>query len=123
MDILKQVASGVFGNTEDSDDIFGKQVASEMRLIKNTAEKMQARRAIMRFLYEAQDRFMSTQSREQVPHPPALPTQSAYSHFAEHAAPRHPLFQVSPYQQPPPSSYTQLLNGPYTQGGDINNKE
>ncbi len=124
VDILKQVASSVFCNTEDPDDIFGKQVASEMRFIKNTTEKMQARRAIMRVLYEAQDRFMSAQCREQVPYPPGPPTQPTFSQYVEHSAPHQPLLQVSPYQQPPLStSYTQLLDRRYTQGGNINNTE
>ncbi|XP_058262814.1 uncharacterized protein LOC131363874 isoform X2 [Hemibagrus wyckioides] len=124
VDILKQVASSVCSNTEDSDDIFGKQVASEMRLLKNTTKKIQARRAIMRVLYEAQDRFMSAQCRAQVPYPPGPPTQPTFSHFVEHSAPHQPLFQVSPYQQTPLStSYTQLLDGRYTQGGDKNSTE
>lgn len=122
VDILRQVASSAFNNNEDSDDIFGKQVASEMRLIKDSAEKMQVRRAIMRILYEAQDRFMSAQYREHIQYPKGPTTQPVYSPFVDRAAPRQAFFPVSPYQVSPASSYTQMLSGAYTQAEDLNNE-
>lgn len=122
MDIPKQVASSAFNNSEDSDDIFGRQVASEMRLIKDAAEKMQVRQAIMRILYKAQDRFMSAQYREHVKYLKGPTTQPVYSPFVDRAAPRQPCFPVSPYQLSPASSYTQVLSGAYTQAEDLNNE-
>ncbi|XP_028314433.1 uncharacterized protein LOC114470425 [Gouania willdenowi] len=47
------------GKTDDEDDIFGKQVASEMRLIRDPMDKLLARRAITKVLYDAQDRSMT----------------------------------------------------------------
>ncbi len=61
-EILKQVAANnSVGDNEDSDDIFGKQVACKIHLIKDPVEKMQARRSITRILYDAQDRSMFQQ--------------------------------------------------------------
>lgn len=54
IEILKQVVQA--DKNEDPDHIFGKQVVAEMHLIADPLEKMQVRRAIMRILYEAQDR-------------------------------------------------------------------
>jgi len=56
IEILRKV---VAATNEDADDIFGKQVASELRFITDPAEKMQARRSITRILYDAQDRSMT----------------------------------------------------------------
>lgn len=54
---LRGAATNTF-STKDSDDLFGKYVASKMRQITDAVEKMKAERSITAILYAAQERSM-----------------------------------------------------------------
>lgn len=101
IEIFKQVvANNSVTSSEDSDDIFGKHVASEMRRINDPVEKMQARWSISRILYDI-----------------------TYHSFSQQLATSHRSFL--PYHQPPatatphpPGSFMGMLTGTSDQQGE-----
>lgn len=112
IEIFKQVvANNSVTSSEDSDDIFGKHVASEMRRINDPVEKMQARWSISRILYDAQERSMCKTQ------------QPTYHSFSQQLATSHRSFL--PYHQPPatatphpPGSFMGMLTGTSDQQGE-----
>ncbi|XP_013861240.1 uncharacterized protein LOC106515779 isoform X2 [Austrofundulus limnaeus] len=56
--LLRKVVTNAF-SSKDSDDLFGKYVASKMRQITDPVEKMKAEQSITAILYAAQERSMS----------------------------------------------------------------
>lgn len=100
IEILKKVATNNSFSNEDSDDIFGKQVANEMCIIKDPAEKMQTRQSITRILYDAQDRSMSkTQQMSTY----SYPASQVMYHTLSPLATSHQR-TLLPYHQPPVTS-------------------
>ncbi len=55
MTILKNVSETLVDASKDVDQTFGKQVVSEMKLIKDPLTKMRLRRNIIMMLYDAQE--------------------------------------------------------------------
>ncbi|XP_024859936.1 uncharacterized protein LOC108231246 isoform X2 [Kryptolebias marmoratus] len=81
--LLKQAVTNAF-SIEDSDDLFGKYVASKMRQITDPVEKMKAEQSILAILYAAQERSMSG---TQTPSEPCDPTpRPAYEGFPQHTS-------------------------------------
>lgn len=56
--LLRKVVTNAF-SSKDSDELFGKYVASKMRQITDPVEKMKAEQSITSILYAAQERSMS----------------------------------------------------------------
>lgn len=86
--LLRQAVTNAF-ITKDSDDLFGKYVASKMRQITDAVEKMKAERSITAILYAAQERSMlgtkpPTEACDPTPRP-------LYQGFPQHTPHTHTL--------------------------------
>ncbi|XP_065135818.1 uncharacterized protein [Paramisgurnus dabryanus] len=62
VNILKNVSETLLDVSHDVDETFGRQVITEMKLIKNPLTKMRLRRSILMMLYDAHEHEMKLQS-------------------------------------------------------------
>lgn len=83
--LLQQVQQTLAGSNADSEQLFGQQVASELRNIKGRALQLRLRRNIMNIIYDTQE----------VEH-------AGHAQFA-----RPPLYPMHPYHVQPPSQDNQ----------------
>lgn len=123
--LLKQVHNTLSSTTNDSEEVFGQQVANELRSIKDRVLQLRVRRNIMNILYDAleaeQAREHVTLSQYQPGGVPFMGSQSTQGRYDRYTAVPmqvpHPPYQSQPAQQtqsqslqPQPMSFIRMIN-------------
>ncbi|XP_055020895.1 uncharacterized protein LOC129412059 [Boleophthalmus pectinirostris] len=95
LSLLQQVQNTLSGSNADSEEVFGQQVASELRNIKDRALQLRLRRNIMNIIYDTQEAEQAGHSQFAGPHPTPGPQPRPYT--------TTPMYPMHPYQAQPPS--------------------
>lgn len=112
--LLKQVHSTLSAANNDSLEVFGQQVANELRNIKDKAVQLRLRRNIMNMLYDAQEAeqasqyqplFVGPSSSQSRPYTPVPVQYQVYK--APQQSPQRRVDHQS-QSQPPPLSFVRL---------------
>ncbi|XP_049323079.1 uncharacterized protein LOC125806764 [Astyanax mexicanus] len=120
MSLLKQIQC-TLSSADNSEDVFGQQVASELKKIQNSAVQLRVRRSIMNMLYDAQEEEQARKHGHNSQFPPFSAPHAAppiYGHYTPigisvPSSPfhtQHSLQSQSQSLQPQPPSFLQMMN-------------
>lgn len=98
LSVLKQMANVVQNTNNDSFNLFGQQIAEELRKIKDNMVQTRLKRNIMNMIYDAQESEMYTQQQ----HATTSHTSSKYpAMYPTYPSPSQPPAGYYTSQQPP----------------------
>lgn len=113
--LLKQVHSTLSATNNDCLEVFGQQVANELRNVKDKAMQLRLRRSIMNMLYDAQEAEQASQYQPSSVGPPSsrpyTPVPVQYQVYQAQQSPQSQLdHQAQSQSQPPPLSFVRMIN-------------